>query len=252
MESILYRHNSGSDGDEDFHDRGLLQDSVEETQVKDEPSESRPKHRRSDSFLSHSDSDPADEDFDSSDMANAIEKNLLGELNDVKLPKVSIKHEEEAGNRVEDDIILPTEVQPTADRDLEQKNRDRQKRKEMKSRKEAEEEEREKMQVLVSNFTEEQLDRYEMFRRSAFPKAAVKRLMQTITGCSVSQNVVIAMSGIAKVFAGEVVEEALDVMEAAGETGALQPKYIREAVRRLRRRGAIPSGRAHKQFFRLN
>ena len=101
-------------------------------------------------------------------------------------------------------------------------------------------EDREKMQLLVSHFTEDQLDRYAMYRRAAFPKTTVKKIMQTITGCSVGQNVVIAMAGIAKVFAGEVIEEALVSVETAGESGQpVKPKHLREGVRKLRSKGTL-------------
>lgn len=123
-----------------------------------------------------------------------------------------------------------------------------------KTKEEAEQEEREKMQVLVSNFSEDQLNRYEMYRRAAFPKASIKRLIQSISGCSVSQNVVIAISGIAKVFVGEVVETALDCMERGLEEGEarapIEPKHIREAVRILRPAQNMPKRVRPQNFFR--
>ena len=171
-----------------------------------------------------------------------------------KVNEPSLKYtKENAKEDMIDDVILLNPPASSASASTIPVNRlkERRESKDKRDKKELEEEERERMQVLVSNFTEDQLDRYEMFRRAAFPKAAVKRIMQTITGCSVSQNVVIAMSGIAKVFIGEIVEEALDVMEAQEETGPLQPKHLREAVRRLRVQGQIPHGKSHKSFSRI-
>jgi len=115
--------------------------------------------------------------------------------------------------------------------DGEQQRKDRQLKKE---------EERKRMQILVSNFSEEQLNRYEMYRRACFPKASIKRLMQTITGTSVTQNVVISMAGISKVYVGEIVEQALDIKEQWGESGPVKPKHIREAVRLMKEKNNTP------------
>lgn len=101
------------------------------------------------------------------------------------------------------------------------------------------EEENKRMQVLMANFSEEQLNRYEVFRRSAFQKSTVKKIIQTVGGKTVSASVVIAMSGIAKVFIGEITEKALDIKSKWGDTGPLQPKHLREAYRLMKNESKI-------------
>ena len=105
-----------------------------------------------------------------------------------------------------------------------------------------------KMQVLVSAFTPQQQDQYEVYRRATFSKGTVKRLMINVCKCPVPQNAVIAMSGIAKVYVGQIVEEACKVKDKWQEVGPLQPKHLREAFRRLKLQQVI-STRRNKALF---
>lgn len=51
-----------------------------------------------------------------------------------------------------------------------------------------------------------------------------------------------------QVYVGEIVEEACQARESGGEEGPLQPKHIREAIRRLRKRDKVPNSRYKKVF----
>ena len=51
------------------------------------------------------------------------------------------------------------------------------------------------LQVLVSALSEEQLDRYEAFRRSKFPQSMMRKTVHGMTGVMPSSNCCIALSG---------------------------------------------------------
>lgn len=112
--------------------------------------------------------------------------------------------------------------------------------------KQAEQNMQEKTVLLVSALSDKQLDQYEIFRRSTMPRASVKRLMQSISGTTIPPNAVIAMAGITKVYVGEIVELACQAREKLNETGPLQPKHIREAVRLMRAKNSVPSTKYKK------
>ncbi|KAL8457601.1 hypothetical protein ACS0TY_034645 [Phlomoides rotata] len=107
-----------------------------------------------------------------------------------------------------------------------------------------------KMQEMLSQFTKEQTSRYESFRRSGFQKANMKKLLTSITGSAkISVPMTIVVSGIAKMFVGELVETARVVMAERKDTGPIRPCHIREAYRRLKSDGKIPK-RSVPNLFR--
>ncbi|CAI9782922.1 unnamed protein product [Fraxinus pennsylvanica] len=106
------------------------------------------------------------------------------------------------------------------------------------------------MQTILSQFTEEQMSRYESFRRSGFQKSNMKRLLTSITGSAkTSIPMTIVVSGIAKMFVGELVETARIVMAERRESGPIRPCHMREAYRRLKLEGKIPK-RSVPRLFR--
>lgn len=111
-------------------------------------------------------------------------------------------------------------------------------------------EENERMIALLNTFTPEQLERYEHFRRSHLLKPQVRQIMdrvlttifssqQSSIPITLADKLLIVMSGISKMYAGELVESARQVMEDREETGVIQPRHLREAHRRMRRDGKI-------------
>ncbi|KAL1205297.1 Transcription initiation factor TFIID subunit 11 [Cardamine amara subsp. amara] len=107
-----------------------------------------------------------------------------------------------------------------------------------------------KMQTILSQFTEDQMSRYESFRRSALQRPNMKKLLISITGSQkISIPMQIVVCGIGKMFVGELVETARVVMAERRESGPIRPCHIRESYRRLKLEGKLPK-RSVPRLFR--
>mmetsp|Transcript_734 Transcript_734/g.1982 ORF Transcript_734/g.1982 Transcript_734/m.1982 type:complete len:139 (+) Transcript_734:1278-1694(+) len=95
---------------------------------------------------------------------------------------------------------------------------------------------RELYDTFVRSATNEQLDRFEHWKRSKFPRADMRRLQGDILGSS-SENGSILLAAAAKMFVGDLVESARERMTAANESGPIQPVHLRQAHRRMQRAG---------------
>lgn len=108
-------------------------------------------------------------------------------------------------------------------------------------------EDRQAVKQLLDTFDDQQLHRYEAFRRAHFPKQAMRKMCQGILGVGVPSSIGIIVAGVSKVFVGEMTELALSVMEERGETGPILPSHLREAYRRTKHK--LPSRKCKRKLF---
>lgn len=80
----------------------------------------------------------------------------------------------------------------------------------------------------------------------------MRRLMTDVLGNS-TERAAIVLSGLAKMFVGELVETARERMTAAGEDGPIRPSHLRQAHRQSERERAVPGSstrRSPRLFWR--
>jgi transcription initiation factor TFIID subunit 11 len=100
------------------------------------------------------------------------------------------------------------------------------------------------------SMTEEQLDRYEAYRRSALPRAKVKKLLPK-GPAEPTPEALIALSAIGKLFVGEVVELARKLANQQGHSGALMPSHLHTAYQMLYASNKVPQPVPRKRLLRM-
>ncbi|ODQ67628.1 TAFII28-domain-containing protein [Nadsonia fulvescens var. elongata DSM 6958] len=121
-----------------------------------------------------------------------------------------------------------------------------------------ENDEHERIKLLLQYFDSEQMNRYEIFRRANINRTSVKKLANAVLNQSITGNVAVVLSGLSKVFVGEIVEKARDVQMRMDSPSTpnkdenrqkpLRPEHLREAWRLFKEEtGTVPQAHWRRQ-----
>ncbi|PIA15178.1 TAFII28-domain-containing protein [Coemansia reversa NRRL 1564] len=84
---------------------------------------------------------------------------------------------------------------------------------------------------MWEQMTDEQRQRYGVYRRAALNKSAVKKLVSQVLNQQITSTLTFVIAGFSKVFIGEIVERAVQLQNEHGDEGPLTPEHLREAYR---------------------
>jgi len=98
-----------------------------------------------------------------------------------------------------------------------------------------------------ASLDEEEQERYEYYRMGDFDKNKVKKLVSmanpALSMMQPDNPFIIAVKGLGKLYAGQLVEMAVNIRNERGERGAIRPVHLREAYRRQQKAGKTPKYR---------
>lgn len=152
------------------------------------------------------------------------------------------KKHQSAGDEDEEEI---SDVSDVDDQELVNKY------KQLKEKENAELTEDEKRKLLITSFTNEQMDKFEAYRRMTVNKPGVKKICNSIVGHLIPQNMPIILAGLSKRFLGDIIVKAFEVQDREYKAQLIldidaKKKRKKDTLRRLER-GEDVSGEPPEQ-----
>lgn len=96
----------------------------------------------------------------------------------------------------------------------------------------------ERRRLLVASFTEDQMERFEAYRRMTVNKPGVKKVCNSVLGHSIPQNIAVVMAGLSKLLLGDIITRAFEVQEREYKAQLIldieaKKKKKREVIKKL-------------------